>query len=162
MIKHLHVQLNLLINSFIQNIFIALYEYSTRLNSCKHNDSIKLISCNKQTKDHVHLCISSVCRNQIPVYYTLITGLVLKSNRTDATTSGAETVPPILIGVRVVQSFVFCAVFCRSLCGLCFLALYYLLFFILPLRITPLVSSNVSVYFKVQFRSIIRDCIHHN
>jgi hypothetical protein len=36
MIKHLHVQLNFLINSFIQNIFVALCEYSTRLKSCKH------------------------------------------------------------------------------------------------------------------------------
>jgi hypothetical protein len=78
--------------------------------------------------------------------------------------AGAHEFIPLVSGVHVVRSFVFCVVFCRSLfviLSLFFWSLCCLSFFYLRLPITPLISSNtlqdlsVVFYTKVDERRIL-------
>ena len=65
--------------------------------------------------------------------------------------------PPMLSGVCVARSLVFCVVFCRSLIVLLsffFLPLYYLFFFYLRVFVS-LVSSNLSYVLSFMTRSFI-------
>ena len=58
------------------------------------------------------------------------------------------SLPPVLSRVRVALSFVFCAVFCRSLFSFVIWPLCCLSIFDLRIQITPLVSSKKDLYSK--------------